>query len=94
MLGACLGRTGVVEMFLAICRIPALLIKSPNKIKSIWRQWHEERAKVAVAFMKRKEQIATLGERIAKKKEEICGLKRDIRKVRWQMKEPRKDKTV
>lgn len=88
-LGSRLGLSGIKEFFLTIVSIPATIIKSPAKIKSICNHWHEERAKAAVERLRHKEKIKTLKERISNKKKEIHKLKNDIRRVKWQIKAPK-----
>ena len=93
VLGSYLGWSGALEMFLVIFRLPVLVARSPGKIKSVWKQWHEERARAVTQRLVRKEEIERLQRHVVDKKKEIRKLKRDIRRVRWQIKEPKEGQT-
>lgn len=89
VLGSLLGRVGSIQILAFILRIPSILIRSPNELKSNWRIWQELRDLRRIEYLKRKKRIKELEEEIDEHKKEIKKIRAQIRRVKWESSEPR-----
>lgn len=87
--GSLLGRVGSIQILAFILRIPSILIRSPNELKSNWRIWQELRDLRRIEYLKRKKRIKELEEEIDEHKKEIKKIRAQIRRVKWESSEPR-----
>lgn len=88
-LGSLLGRVGSLQILSFILRIPAILIKSPKKLKSKWKMWGELRDARKIERLKRQKKIKQLEEEIRNHKKEIRKIKAQIRRIKWEFCEPK-----
>jgi len=89
ILGSFLGRTGSVQMLACILRVPLILITAPGKLKSKWKIWRELRDVRKIERLNRQKKIKDLKEQIARHKQGIKNIKSQIRRVQWELFEPK-----
>lgn len=88
-LGAILGRVGSLQILAFIVRIPVILISSPKKLKSKWKMWQGLTGLRKIECLKRQKKIKELFEGIDGHKKEIKKIKSQIRRVKWEFREPK-----
>ncbi len=88
-MGSLLGRVGSIQIIAFVLRIPIILIRSPKKLRSKWRMWQELRDTRKVERLKRQKRIKAFEEKIAEYKKEIKKTRAQIRRVRWECREPK-----
>ena len=89
ILGSLLGRVGSLQILAFILRIPIILISSPRQLKSKWRMWQELRDVRKLERLKKQTQIKSLKEKVAEYRKEIKETRDQIRRVRWEFREPK-----
>ena len=89
ILGSLLGRVGSLQILAFVLRIPITLIRSPKKLKAKWRIWHELRDSRRIERLKRQKKIKDLKEKIGEQKKGIKKIKAQIRRAKWEFREPR-----
>lgn len=89
ILGSFLGRVGAFEILGCILRIPIILIRSPQDLKSKWKMWQELRGLRKIERLKRQREIKGLEKQISDHKKEIRKIKVQIHQVKWEFAEPK-----
>lgn len=88
LLGSILGKTGSIQFISFMARLPVKLFRTPGRIKEAWRHWMELRAGRKLRRFEFGEKIKDVKGEMALKRGEIKVLKRKIRRLRWELKEP------
>lgn len=88
-LGFLLGRVGGLHILAFILRIPITLIRSPKELKSKWKMWQELKDLRRIECLKRQKKIKELESHIGDHKKEIKKIRAQIRRVKWEFREPK-----
>ena len=88
ILGCLLGKVGSLHILSTVTRLPAVLIRSPRKLKSKWKMWRELMDSRKIERLKVKKRVKELEEQINHHKKGINNIKARIRRVKWEFSEP------
>ncbi|MBF0252331.1 MAG: hypothetical protein HQL29_00805 [Candidatus Omnitrophica bacterium] len=82
-IGIFLGKTGSMEFLAFLGKIPAMIIKSPRKIKKQVGIWNELSGLKKIERIEKNNKIKEIRSEIAQKKRILKGLRKEENKIKW-----------